>query len=133
MGPIILRLSMQYTIRYCLLHISTLSRTTFVLYKNKFCLVLFHCHIFCLTNFATFPSLINLCITCIQVNQVLSSPACMNKSYLYVKDCPLKCRLIRYCNTLIKKLLVHCSKADNSIFNNNHIYTLYCFQFQTIF
>ena len=96
MAPITLSLSMHYNRRYCLLYVFTLSRTTLVLYKDKFCLVLFHFHIFSLTNFSKLSllyilylkyniinyvvllisyyvhlaSLIYVCITCIHVNHV---------------------------------------------------------------
>ena len=157
MGPITLRLSMHYNRRYCLLYVFTLSRTTLVLYKDKFCLVLFHFHIFSLTNisklsrlyilylkyniinylvllisyYVHLASLIYVCITCIHVNHVLSSTVCINKSYLDVKDSPLNCRIICYvnCNTLIKKFLVHCSKVVKSILYNHQIYTKIHIQF----
>ena len=56
MGHITLKLIMQYTLsqimRFCLQHIFILSRTTLVLYKDKFCLVPFHCQLFWLTKFS---------------------------------------------------------------------------------
>ena len=144
-----LRLSMQYTRMYCLLHMFTLSLTTLALYKDKFCFILFHCHIFCLPNltklsllyilylkyniinnvllligyYLHLASLTYVCITCINVNHALSSYVCINKSYLDVKDSPLNRRIICYvnCNTLIKKFLVHCSKVVKSILHNHQI------------
>ena len=71
MGPITLRLSMHYNRRYCLLYVFTLSRTTLVLYKDKFCLVLFHFHIFCLTNFTKLSLLYILYLKYNNINNVL--------------------------------------------------------------